>query len=244
MTTADIAAKNRAQTFRLRPPNSSLSLLEARAPLECASLLATLPGLMTLPRGDGRDVVVIPGFGANDASTWPLRAFLNALGYKAQASELGYIDDPEAAGQELLQRLLSSQSGRKYTLIGWSLGGVVARVVANEQPGLVQEIITLGTPVEGGPKYTRVGDVYAQLKGIDLNACEEHVHQVNQQGIQAPITVIYSRSDAVVAWRAAIDRYSPHARHLQVESSHIGLGVNPLVYRLIAKTLAGQSIAA
>ncbi|MEM6999199.1 MAG: hypothetical protein AAF529_00335 [Pseudomonadota bacterium] len=241
MTAADIPAIDRARAFRLGPPNRGLGLLEARAPFEWASLLAALPALMTLPRGDGRDVVVIPGFGADDTSTWPLRTFLNGIGYQAQPCDLGYISDPEQAAEQLQQRLIGASSDRTYTLIGWSLGGVVARIVAHEQPSLVDEIITLGTPVEGGPKYTRVGDFYAKQRGIDLNVFEEHVHHVNQQGIAAPITVIYSRSDAVVAWRAAIDRYNAHARHFLVESSHIGLGVNPFVYRLIAKTLAADT---
>jgi hypothetical protein len=103
-------------------------------------------------------------------------------------------------------------------------------------------VITLGTPVEGGPKYTSIGDFYARGRGIDLDDFEAHVHNVNARGIDAPLTVVFSRSDAVVGWRAAIDRYNPHARHVEVRSSHIGLGTNPAVYRVIARTLAGKSV--
>ena len=100
----------------------------------------------------------------------------------------------------------------------------------------------MGTPVEGGPKYTSIGGLYAHAKGIDLDDFEAHVHSVNTRGIEAPLTVIFSRTDAVVGWRAAIDRYNPHARHVEVRSSHLGLGANPSVYRIIAQTLAGESI--
>lgn len=100
----------------------------------------------------------------------------------------------------------------------------------------------MGTPVEGGPKYTSIGGVYARARGIDLDEYEARAHSVNARGIEAPLTVIFSRSDAVVGWRAAIDRYNPHARHVEVRSSHLGLGANPSVYRIIARTLAGESI--
>jgi len=39
-----------------------------------------------------------------------------------------------------------------------------------------------------------------------------------------PPTVIYSRTDAIVSWRAAIDRYNPQAKHVQVPGSHVSLG--------------------
>jgi hypothetical protein len=58
--------------------------------------------------------------------------------------------------------------------------------------------------------------------------------------LDVPLTVVYSRSDAVVGWRAAIDRYNPQAEHIEVPGSHIGLGFSPRVWRIIASTLSGQ----
>ena len=129
------------------------------------------------------------------------------------------------------------EDGEQLTLIGWSLGGVVARLVAMQRGDAVREVITLGTPVEGGPKYTSAGAYYAKSRGIDLDAFEQHVHSMNQRGLDAPLTVIYSRTDAIVSWRAAVDRYNPHARHVEVESSHVGLGFNAEVWRIIARVL-------
>ena len=118
----------------------------------------------------------------------------------------------------------------------------MARLVALHAPSSVREVITMGTPVEGGPKYTSIGGFYALGRGINLDEFEAHVHSVNTRGIEAPLTVIFSRTDAVVGWRAAIDRYNPQARHVEVRSSHLGLGANPSVYRIIARTLAGESV--
>ncbi len=244
MSPATVPAAHRAERFGLRPPAARTGFLEARALLEFSSLFPAAPGLFTLPRGDGRQVMTLPGFGADDSSTWPLRRFLASLGYRPLPWGLGVNQDPEVAAEKLLARLPSVQDAdAPITLIGWSLGGIVARLIAHHAPEAVREVITMGTPVEGGPKYTSMGAFYAARQGIDLDSFEAHVHAVNARGIDAPLTVIFSKSDAVVGWRAAIDRYNPQARHVEVRSSHLGLGANPTVYRIIARTLAGQDVA-
>ncbi|MEM7218615.1 MAG: hypothetical protein AAF515_09640 [Pseudomonadota bacterium] len=243
MSAATVPAPDRAERFGLRSPRAATSLFEARAVLEFSSLLPALPGLLTLPRGDGRPVLTLPGFGADDASTWPLRQFLAGLGYRPMPWGLGINDDPEVMAQRLLERLPSMRAtDEPITVIGWSLGGIVARLIALHEPSMVREVITMGTPVEGGPKYTSIGGLYARGRGIDLDDFEAHVHSVNSRRIEAPITVIFSRTDGVVGWRAAIDRYNPQAKHVEVQGSHIGLGANPCVYRIIARTLAGLPV--
>ena len=244
MSPASVPARDRAEHFGLRPPASTTGLLEARALFEFSSLLPAVPGLLTLPRGDGRPVMTLPGFGADDASTWPLRQFLSTLGYRPLPWGLGINDDPQVAAARLLHRLpaILEQTEEPLTLVGWSLGGIVARLIAHHVPSAAREIITMGTPVEGGPKYTSIGALYAQRRDINLDAFEAYVHDVNARGLDVPLTVIFSRTDAVVGWRATIDRYNPHARHVEVQSSHLGLGANPLVYRVIARTLAGRSV--
>ena len=55
--------------------------------------------------------------------------------------------------------------------------------------------------------------------------------------IKVPITAIYSKSDGVVAWRASLDHLNPDVEHVEVQSSHVGLGVNADVYRIVAERL-------
>ena len=236
---------DRQRRYGLRPPNPALRYLEARVFLELAALVANARDLRSEPRGDGRKVVLMPGFLADDRSMWPLRRFLAFLGYDARGWGLGRNEgDPEALGERFIARLDALRSeGEQLTLIGWSLGGVVARVVAMRRPDAIREVITLGTPVEGGPKYTSAGSFYAKSRGIDLDAFEQHVHSLNQEGLDVPLTVIYSRTDAIVSWRAAIDRYNPQANHIEVGSSHVGLGFNADVWRIIARVLGASGDA-
>ncbi|MEM6732641.1 MAG: hypothetical protein AAF658_13870, partial [Myxococcota bacterium] len=129
------------------------------------------------------------------------------------------------------------------TLVGWSLGGVVARLVAAALPERIEQIITLGTPIEGGPKYTATAELFAKRNGIDLDAFEQHVHRRNSQRLRPPITAIFSKTDGVVGWKAMIDRYNPQTRHRQIPGSHVGLGMNPIALREVAQALAKNARA-
>lgn len=228
----------------LKPPARLLGLLEARAPLEGMSLLLAWPWLARAPRGDGRPVLLAPGYGASDRSMQPLFSYLGWLGYDmhhwGQGVNRGNVRRYVDALMERVEELQQQRDGQKVTLIGWSLGGVVARELAREAPQLVREVITMGTPIVGGPKYTSIGSFYAKLENIDMDRFEQEVHERNLRGIECPITAIYSKTDGVVAWRAAMDTYNAHAKNVQVSASHLGLGVNPSVWKIIAETLAGQ----
>jgi len=223
------------------PPSRLSTMLEVRAPLEWASLLLSAPTLKSAPRGDGRPVILIPGYRANEKSMRPLGRYLGYLGYKVYDWELGrnrgdvetYIRHVGAQSQ----RISGDLGGARVTLIGWSLGGVVAREVARQYEPAVREVITMGTPVIGGPKYTVVASRFAEIENLDLDRFEEEVHKRNSIGIKQPVTAIYSKSDGVVGWQACIDVYNEHARNVEVSGSHFGLGANSRVWRLIADTL-------
>ncbi len=240
MTTVGERPFDREARYDLRRPESFRKYLEVRAVFEAAMLLPAAPLLATQNRGDGRQVMLLPGLLTDDRSTWPLRRFLQFLGYETLPWGLGRnYGQPEKDVDRIIDRISGvRRRDEPITLIGWSLGGVIARGVALRDPVAVREVITLGTPVEGGPKYTAAGDRFAARQGINLDDLERHIHEINAAGINCPLTVIYSRSDGVVGWRAAIDRYNAHARHERVPGSHFGLGVNPLVWKLIAQTLS------
>ena len=231
----------------LERPAKLLGLLEARAPIEGLSLLAAWPSLALMPRGDGRPVVLAPGYGAGDAAMYPLFRYLRWLGYDMHHWGLGrnrgnvpkYIEALTARVRDLQDQ----NGGAAVTLIGWSLGGVIMREIAREHPDLVREVITLGTPIIGGPKYTRVAERFSGRHNIDLDHLELEIHRRNLRAIPCPLTSIYSKSDGIVAWRASIDSYNPHARNVHVPGSHLGLVFNPLVWRVVAMTLAGKKLA-
>ena len=243
MTEAATAVFERKARYELQSPNPALKYFEPRALLEAVSLLPASPLLATQARGDGRQVMLLPGFMADERAMWPMQRYLQYLGYEALPWGIGRNNGrPEQDAERVLEAIHAVRRGEEpITLIGWSLGGVIAREIARRAPDLVREVITLGTPVEGGPKYTATATKFAENAKIDLDALEQRIHQMNTHGIECPLTVLYSRSDGIVDWRAAIDRYNPQARHKRIRGSHFGMAFNPTVWRFVARTLAATS---
>ena len=207
---------------------------------ELPLLLARSRRLRQQPRGHGEPVLVAPGFGASDASTALLRAYVARLGYDVSGWGLGRNT---GAVPELLPQLveqvarLGARHDTEVRLVGWSLGGYLVREVAREVPHLVHRVVTLGSPVVGGPKYTTVGAIY-QRQGLDLDEVERIVDARYDVPLQVPVTAVYSKSDRIVAWQACIDDRSPDVEHVEVRSTHLGLGISADVYEVVARALA------
>jgi pimeloyl-ACP methyl ester carboxylesterase len=196
--------------------------------------------LAILPRGKGAPVMVLPGFMAGDGSTFMLRSFLSSLGYRTHTWGLGRNrGDVVGSVRETAPKVrqIAERSGQPVRIVGWSLGGVVAREVARREPDAVHSVITLGTPVVGGPKYTAVASMY-EASGQDLDELERRIARINKQPIRVPVTAIYTRSDQIVDWQACIDRDNEHVEHIEVRTSHSGLGFSPEVFRIVARKLA------
>ncbi len=215
-------------------------LNESRAILEFPRLALRSPELARCPRGGGRPVVVYPGYGTGDASTAPLRAYLRGLGYDVHGWNLGRNrGDMHAVITPVLDqvRALARDHAQPVSLVGWSLGGVIAREVAREHSELVARVITFGTPVVGGPKYTAVAGIYRD-QGVDLDQLEQDLVALDaEHPITVPVTAIYSAEDRVVAWQACLDGTSPRVEHVELRGTHTGLGFNPDVYRVVAERL-------
>ena len=224
----------------LEAPASSGIIREAFVLVELPRLLLRFPSLARQPRGAGQPVLVLPGYGGGDGSTALLKTYLRFLGYRARGWRLGR-NSGNVAGllPRILKRLaaVAHRSDTQVTLIGWSMGGYLARELARERPDLVRRVITMGTPVIGGPKYTIIAHKYRR-RGVDVEALAAEVDARNQISLITPITAIYSRFDAVVAWQACIDSIAANVEHVEVRTTHFGLGFSPEVYAIIAQRLS------
>jgi pimeloyl-ACP methyl ester carboxylesterase len=187
-----------------------------------------------------RTVLVLPGRGVPDATTAPLRAYLRSLGHDTHGWGLGVNRGDVDEVVERLRPLLAElheRRGARVVLCGWSLGGLMARELARIEPDRVSRVITFGAPIIGGPKYTALANDYIAL-GLDLDEAER---EMAARAVLAPhiaITSIYSRFDGVVSWPACIDRVNPQAENIEVLATHVGLGINHDVWRLVAERLA------
>ncbi|GAC1630472.1 MAG: alpha/beta hydrolase [Nevskia sp.] len=199
------------------------------------------PFAARLPRGSGQPVLVLPGFAASDATMKLMAYRLNRLGYRAETWGLGRNTGNLKRLMPLITErvlALSQKTGQKVMLVGWSLGGTIAREVAREHPAAVARIVTLGSPVVGGAKYTFVAGRYRR-QGIDLDKGERLAAEREAgKPLRVPVTALYDKRDAIVNWPACIDRRNPSVEHIEVNCSHLGMGVDRRVFALIAAKLA------
>ena len=198
-----------------------------------------------VPRGDGRPVMLIPGFLSGDWSLTALSNWLERIGYKAHRSGILFnVQDSESLLAGLRHRLvkIEAAAGSRVSLVGHSRGGLLAKVLSQRRPQSVEQVITLGAPLADTTDLalvTRhaVGVVKTANElayGRRLSAEGRFAHDLRLPPAVAT-TSIYTRSDDVVNFRSCL---RPDIPSLSVWGSHNGLLVNPEVYRLLGRLLA------
>lgn len=220
-----------------------MTLLESRAALEYANWRALTPLLRRLPAGDGHPVLVLPGFTAADRSTARLRWLLRELGYRTYGWRLGANLGPTPnivdGLHQRVDRIRAANGDQPITVIGWSLGGIFARVLARENPDYFRQVITLGSPFR-----MRMGDrsavshLWDSLAPLHDQQFLEAFAKHERPPLHMPTTSVYSRTDGVVNWRMCLETKSPISENVEVIGSHSGLGFNTAVAYVIADRLA------
>jgi hypothetical protein len=226
--------------MRLLPTLTDAALMvgETASAMELARLAWNYPDLLKQPRGDGEPVVVLPGFGTDDLSTWMLRRYLRVLGYRVYGWKLGLNHgDVRAlipAVEELAHRC-AIKRGQRVRLVGWSLGGLIAREIARDNPWLVERVVTMGSPT-CVPRYPSARRWFSVF-GRDLEAIACAVEERSGTPIRVPVTAIHASYDGIVAPSDCADP-DESVEHIDVATTHLGLGINPVVYRIVAQRLA------
>ena len=246
MTTADWNwAGSNAGRRGLRPPSKLLWLAEYRSLWEFGFSLTASPLLLSAPRGDGHPVLVLPGFLVSDLSTTLLRRYLTALGYDTYGWELGRnFGGIRRMRAKLRARLaeIHAKTGRKVSLVGWSLGGVYARDLALALPDAVRSVITLGSPFSRSENASNISDLYELVSGEgpwDKGEGLPHEFDAIRGPLPVPATSIWSKTDGVVTWRASVLRADARSENIEVlGASHVGLGANAAVLWAVADRLA------
>lgn len=134
-------------------------------------------------------------------------------------------------------RSLSATLESPLVLIGWSLGGYIAREIARDLPDEVSKVITFGTPVIGGPKYTATADGFRK-NDMDLDWIERETAKRESRPITQPITGIVGKYDGIIAKAACEDSVSPNISLHEVKASHMGLGFHYPLWQIVLEALA------
>jgi pimeloyl-ACP methyl ester carboxylesterase len=202
-----------------------------------------------VPRGDGRPVMLVPGFLSGDWAMATMHAWLGRIGYQASFSGIVFnVRDSEYMLAGIRHRLIELQkaSGMRVSVVGHSRGGLLAKALSHRRPDAVEQVITLGAPLADWTDLRAmtqhavgVAKIANQIAneiayGRKLKAEGRFDHELQLEPV-VPTTSIYTRSDEVVNFRACL---RPDIPALPVWGGHNGLLVNPEVYRLLGRLLA------
>lgn len=242
------------------PPSYAQLVTEfPRSGLETLRLMFSLRKLLeNSPQGDGRPVLAIPGYGGGDSSMLFMRYFLDKLGYQSHALNLGInyesaaerirrVEDAVAFREKMVAQVteraeqIHRDTGKAVTLLGWSMGGLYAFDVSQQNPDIVAQVITMGAPF-GDPRGTSTFKLLRWINRSDVPVEEQDFTSwTNKRQItsgKVPVKVIFSSTDGIVAPHVARLSEHPMVEHIEVESSHIGFTVNSETLSHVARLLA------
>lgn len=208
-----------------------------------------------VPRGQRQPVLLIPGFMSGDLMMLEMHRWLRRIGYRPSLSRIFWNNDcPDRTARKLVHRVngLADRTGRRVTLVGHSLGGMLAKVVVQAIPDRIERVVTLGSPFRSLVKaHPAVVGLWDKLKlaqggliGRNLGAacgtghctCDFVRFLTSPRTVPPPQFAIYSSKDGVADWSSCLEE-NP-ANNSEVRCSHIGMVYDASVYRALAERLA------
>lgn len=198
-------------------------------------------------------VVLVPGFMAGDSSLLLMARHLRKLGYRTYRSTMhANVGCTQEASYALERRIeaIAIKRERKVTIVGHSLGGLLARGIAARRPDLVDGIVTMGSPLlaPGAIHPVLAFDLsvvialrragLGTMMGDDCTSgdCARLSWEQSRGELDPSVafTSVFSRRDGVIDWRGCLD---PEARTVEVGTSHLGMAVDPVVFDVVTETL-------
>jgi alpha/beta hydrolase fold len=186
--------------------------------------------------GRARAVMVIPGFLASDRTTSRLRRSLDGAGFQSFGWGLGRNMGIKTDIFDRLDRRVEDLAlDAPLTLVGWSLGGLIAREYAKYAPHRVAKVVTLGSPFSGDPRANNAWRVYEFVAGHKVDAPPIAVSLADKPPV--PTCAFWSAKDGVVAPASARGLLHESDERIELDCSHMAFVARPDAIRAIARVL-------
>ncbi|MCF6349660.1 MAG: alpha/beta hydrolase [Flavobacteriaceae bacterium] len=217
--------------------------LEGRSLIEWSSIAFIYPFIPKFKSNNkDKPVLLMPPYLGNDYSTVFVRKYLKSVGFKTYKWELGLNMINSKYLPKLIERLdeIYEKHQEKVSLVGWSGGGIFAKIIANRYPDKVAQLITIGSPVWGiNNMETPMIRVFEFLRGKKLKERNKKFLKELEEIPNVPITCIYTKTDGLIPWKHCKEATSlrNNIKNIEVYGSHCGLGANATVLRTVAKAL-------
>ncbi len=222
------------------PPPLGKAVLEGFT-LPKLAISAIRPPICVAGAGKGQPVIVIPGMMSGDNATSFLRRSLAASGFDARPSGLIFNTGATPRRVEMLSRAVEQakdETGQDVAIVGWSLGGLYARLLGHRHPDVVGRVVTLGSPFSGDPRANHAWRLYELLNG----------HPVTQSPFPEDIAAkppaetiaIWSANDGVIAEESARGQSHESDRQVEVDATHMEMATSAPTVRRIIELLGGD----
>ena len=217
-------------------------LLETRSVVEWVSMIGLYHIIPKQKKGKTKPVLLMPPYLGNDYSTTFVRKYLKSVGFKTYKWDIGVNMINSKYLPKLIERLddIYERHQEKVSLVGWSGGGIFAKVIANRCPDKVEQLITIGSPVWGVKNMkTPLVKSLEFFRGKTLRERNAKFIEELEQIPNVPITCIYTKTDGLLPWKHCLEAETlrKDIKNVEVFGSHIGMGANASVLVTVANSL-------
>ena len=217
-------------------------LLESRSVVEWTTMFGLYHLIPKRKKGNNKPVLLMPPYLGNDHSTRFVRKYLKSLGFKTYKWDLGVNTINSKYIPKLVEKLdeIYDKHQEKVSLVGWSGGGIFAKIIANRFPDKVEQLITIGSPVWGVHNMkTPLVRTLEFFRGKSLKERNRKILEELEKIPKVPITCIYTRTDGLVPWKNCLEAetFRSDIKNVEVFGSHMGLGANASVLVTVANSL-------
>jgi len=220
-------------------------LMESRSLIEWSSIYCIYPFIPKRLEGKGKPVLLIPPYLGDDSSTTFVRKYLKSLGFKTYKWELGFNMVKSHYIPRLEEKLadIYQEHQEKVSIVGWSGGGIFAKIMANRHPNQVEQILTIGSPIWGvmdmkPPLY----GLLEFFRGKSLKERNERFLAELEPVPNVPVTCVYTKTDGLVPWKHCMEAetFRKDIKNIEVYGSHSGMGANASVLLTTANALSAN----
>jgi len=189
----------------------------------------------------GEMVLVVPPFLTPDLLMGPFHSALARCGHQVEGWGLGPNFGPTPRLLGGLRRKLAAMAERRggpITVIGVSLGGLLARDLAFDRPELVRQVITIASPF----RLPTVATIEPLFHLVAHRYVDGFDYQRLGRPLSMPSLAIYSREDGIVSWESCVSA-EPLGVNAEVRGKHMVICRYPAVIRLVSERLASAPLA-
>ncbi|WP_026776972.1 alpha/beta fold hydrolase [Polaribacter sp. Hel_I_88] len=224
------------------PPPLFNVLLETRAVTEWTSMFWLYPFIPKHKSEKSKPILLMPPYLGNDNSTIFVRKYLKSIGFKTYKWDLGVNMINSKSLPKLIEKLdeIYEKHQEKVSLVGWSGGGIFAKIIANRYPEKVAQLITIGSPVWGVKDMkTPIVRTLEFVRGAKLRERNLKFIKELDEIPKVPITCIYTKTDGLIPWKNCMEAetFRDDIKNVEVFGSHCGMGANATVLLTLANAL-------